>query len=100
MPRLEAREAYARRVDANHVLLDFNMVQSIHLRELQDMSRITESFFCSIGMVFEPQFSNFRKGMTKVIVLITIIDDIYDIYGSLKELEQFTETVERFVFKL
>ncbi|THG20526.1 hypothetical protein TEA_027983 [Camellia sinensis var. sinensis] len=120
MLRLEAREyieAYARRVDANHVLLelamlDFNMVQSIHLRELQDMSRwwrymglanklsftrdrITESFFCSIGMVFEPQFSNFRKGMTKVIVPITIFDDIYDIYGSLKELEQFTETVER-----
>ncbi|CAL5403526.1 unnamed protein product [Camellia sinensis] len=120
MLRLEAREyieAYARRVDANHVLLelavlDFNMVQSTHLSELQDMSRwwrymglanklsftrdrIVESFFCSIGMVFEPQFSNFRKGMTKLIALIIIIDDVYDMYGSLKELEQFTEAIER-----
>ncbi|XP_022852505.1 isoprene synthase, chloroplastic-like [Olea europaea var. sylvestris] len=54
-----------------------------------------ESFFWSVGMVFEPQFSECRKGLTKVVKLVTIIDDVYDVYGSLEELEQFTDAVER-----
>lgn len=47
MQRLEARwyiEAYSKKEDANRALLelaklDFNIVQSVHQRELQDMSR-------------------------------------------------------------
>eukprot|EP00261_Vitis_vinifera_P037647 XP_019078890.1 PREDICTED: isoprene synthase, chloroplastic-like [Vitis vinifera] len=120
MLRLEARwriEEYKRREGADDVLLelailDFNMVQSSLLRELQDMSRwwrrmgianklqfardrLMESFFWAVGMVFEPEYSNCRKGLTKVAALITTLDDIYDIYGSLDELEQFTDAVER-----
>lgn len=59
--------------------------------------RLMESFFWAVGMVFEPEYSNCRKGLTKVAALITTLDDIYDIYGSLDELEQFTDAVERFV---
>ncbi|KAA8524552.1 hypothetical protein F0562_010975 [Nyssa sinensis] len=120
MLRLEARwfiDAYSKREDANHLLLelailDFNMVQSTLRRDLQDMSkwwkgiglagklsfvrdRLMECFFWGVGMVFEPQFSNCRKGLTKVTALITTIDDIYDVYGSLEELELFTEAVQR-----
>uniref|UniRef100_F6GXN8 Terpene synthase metal-binding domain-containing protein n=1 Tax=Vitis vinifera TaxID=29760 RepID=F6GXN8_VITVI len=57
--------------------------------------RLMESFFWAVGMVFEPEYSNCRKGLTKVAALITTLDDIYDIYGSLDELEQFTDAVER-----
>lgn len=54
-----------------------------------------ECFFWSMGMAFEPQFSDLRKGLTKVTSLITTIDDVYDVYGSLDELELFTKAVER-----
>ncbi|KAF8391448.1 hypothetical protein HHK36_023753 [Tetracentron sinense] len=120
MARLEVRwyiEAYERRKDTNHVLLelaklDFNVVQSTHQRDLKDLSRwwrgmglgdrlsfardrLIECFFWSMGMVFEPQFGYCRKGLTKVTALITTIDDVYDVYGSLDELELFTDAVER-----
>ncbi|KAK6241592.1 hypothetical protein SCA6_006981 [Theobroma cacao] len=118
--RLEARwhiEAYSEKVGANHTLLelaklDFNMVQSTLQKDLQDMSRwwmdmglarklnfardrLMECFFWSVGMVPEPQFSNCRKDLTKVVSLITIIDDVYDVYGTLDELELFTYAVQR-----
>ena len=48
-------------------------------------------------MAFEPQFSSCRKGLTKVTSQITTIDDVYDVYGTLDELELFTNAVERFI---
>ncbi|XP_038694655.1 probable terpene synthase 12 isoform X2 [Tripterygium wilfordii] len=120
MSRLEARwfiEALDKSNYINSKLLelaklDFNLVQSVHQRDLGDMSmwwnnlglsnklsfardRLMECFFWTVGMVFQPQFSHCRKGLTKVTYFITIIDDIYDVYGTLDELEQFTNLVER-----
>ena len=57
--------------------------------------RLMESFFWTVGMVSEPQFSNCRKSLTKIVKLITILDDVYDVYGTVDELEQFTDAVER-----
>lgn len=57
--------------------------------------RLMECFFWTVGMVFEPQLSDLRKGLTKVASLITTIDDVYDVYGTLDELELFTASVER-----
>ncbi|KAJ9170123.1 hypothetical protein P3X46_018254 [Hevea brasiliensis] len=120
MVMLEARwaiETYSKREDANFKLLelaklDFNMVQSVLQRDLKDMSRwwdslgisnklefcrdrLMECFFWTVGMVFEPEFSSCRKGLTKVTSFITTIDDVYDVYGTLEELELFTHAVER-----
>ncbi|KAI4295389.1 hypothetical protein L6164_035439 [Bauhinia variegata] len=122
--RLETRwhiDAYSKRDKANPVLLeaaklDFNIVQSTLRKDLQEMSRwwngmglaaklsfsrdrLTECFFWTVGMAFEPQFSNLRKGLTKVTCLITTIDDVYDVYGTLDELELFTSSVERWDIK-
>lgn len=54
-----------------------------------------ECFFWTVGVAYEPRFSNCRKSLTKVTSLITVIDDVYDVCGTLDELELFTSAVER-----
>lgn len=51
-------------------------------------------------MAPEPQHSKCRKGVTKGFAMLTIIDDIYDVYGTLDELELFTDAIERLVILL
>ncbi|KAH7576523.1 hypothetical protein JRO89_XS01G0098700 [Xanthoceras sorbifolium] len=120
MIRLEARwyiEAYSQRKYVNGLLLelaklDFNMVQSVLQSDLKDMSRWwkeidlakklnfardrpVECFIWAVGMVPNPQFNHCRQELTKVASLITTINDIYDVYGTLDELELFTNAVQR-----
>lgn len=59
--------------------------------------RVVECFFCVVAVYFEPQYSFARKILTKVIAMTSIIDDIYDAYGTLEELQIFTEAIERLV---
>ena len=49
-----------------------------------------------MGVYFEPQYSIARKFTVKVIAITSIIDDLYDAYGTIEELELFTEAIERF----
>ncbi|KAK2998307.1 hypothetical protein RJ639_023335 [Escallonia herrerae] len=97
--------------------LNFNLVQATHQKELQEVSRwwtdltdsteslsfarnrIVESYLWAVGVAFEPQYGSFRKWLAKVIKLIIVIDDVYDIYGTLQELEYFTTVVRRLVFR-
>ncbi|KAF8409457.1 hypothetical protein HHK36_005533 [Tetracentron sinense] len=120
MLRLEARwfvDIYERREDMNPILLelaklDFNMVQETHRNDLRVMSRwwtdlglgkelnfardrLMENFLWTVGMTFEPQFGYCRRMSTKINALLTTIDDIYDVYGTLDELKLFTDAVER-----
>ncbi|XP_039173732.1 valencene synthase-like [Eucalyptus grandis] len=44
---------------------------------------------------FEPAYEATREILTKVNVILTIMDDLYDGYGTLEELELFTEAIER-----
>ena len=59
--------------------------------------RIVECYFWIVSVYFEPQYSLARKILTKVISMTSILDDIYDVYGTLEELEPFTEAIERFI---
>ncbi|CAI0550442.1 unnamed protein product [Linum tenue] len=120
MVMLEARwyiEAYKKKEGANMALLElakleFNMAQSVLQGDLKVSSRwwnnlglakelsfsrdrLVECFFWTVGMMFEPRFSSCRKALTQVTSFITIIDDIYDVYGTMDELELFTDAVER-----
>ncbi|KAG5020997.1 hypothetical protein JHK87_016852 [Glycine soja] len=56
--------------------------------------RLVEAFSWSLAMFPQPQFNNCHKEITKVGILITFLDDVYDIYGTLGELELFTNAVE------
>ncbi|KAG5226575.1 isoprene synthase [Salix suchowensis] len=93
-------------------ILDYNMVQSVYQRDLRETSRwwrrvglatklhfardrLIESFYWAVGVAFEPQYSDCRISVAKMFSFVTIIDDIYDVYGTLDELELFTDAVER-----
>ena len=54
-----------------------------------------ENFIWTIGFSFEPQFGYYRRTGAKVNSLITVIDDVYDVYATLEELELFTDAIER-----
>ncbi|XP_076914313.1 (-)-beta-pinene synthase, chloroplastic-like [Bidens hawaiensis] len=120
VPRVESRwfiEAYEKRTAMNPTLLelaklDFNILQAIHLEDLKDTSRwwkktrwdsnltflrdrLVENFLWTIGTNSLPQFSPLRRILAQVFALITSFDDVYDVYGTLEELEQFTEAISR-----
>ncbi|XP_076936082.1 sesquiterpene synthase TPS1-like [Bidens hawaiensis] len=92
--------------------LDFNRLQSLHKRELSQLSkwwkdfeptkilhfvrdRLVELYFWVVGVYFEPQYSRSRIFLTKVIKMATVLDDTYDNYGTYEELEIFTEAIQR-----
>ncbi|KAJ8420687.1 hypothetical protein Cgig2_019561 [Carnegiea gigantea] len=92
--------------------LDFNILQQEHQEELSIITkwwrsldvpmnfpfardRITECYFWILGVYYEPQYALARKFLTKVIAMASIIDDIYDAYGTHTELELFTQTIHR-----
>lgn len=117
MRRLEARwyiDVHERQADLNPIVLqlaklDFNILQALQrwwkntgLGEILRFARnrLVESFLWTVGIDFEPRFGSCRKTLTKAIALITVIDDIYDVYGTLDELELFTDAVERLVGKM
>ncbi|CAK9161364.1 unnamed protein product [Ilex paraguariensis] len=120
MPRLEARKFIDLFVvdDEKSLILsklaklDYNLVQSIHQQELKELAmwwrdsrfkenlsfsrdRLMENYLWAMGIIYEPQFSKSRKGLTKMVCILSAIDDMYDIYGSLDELERFTNAVNR-----
>jgi len=59
--------------------------------------RIAESCFWALGIYFEPQYSTGRKIMSKLIAILAVVDDTYDAYGTIGELELFTKAIERSV---
>ncbi|XP_016477039.1 terpineol synthase, chloroplastic-like isoform X1 [Nicotiana tabacum] len=123
MPRLETEwylSIYERMSSSNPLLLelaklDFNIVQAAHQKDLRILSRwwkstylaelsfsrdrVVEAFFWTVGLLFEPQYSYCRRMLTKVIVFIVVLDDIYDVFGSLDEMEILTDAVERWDIK-
>lgn len=107
--------------DKNLILLElaklnFNIVQAMHLEDLKELSRwwknlglienisftrdrLVESFLWTVGVAFEPHHALLRKCLTKVVTFVLVLDDAYDIYGTLEELECFTRLVKRWDYQ-
>nr|CAC12732.1 putative sesquiterpene cyclase [Artemisia annua] len=92
--------------------LGFNLLQSLHRKELNEVSRwwkgldvpnnlpyardrMVECYFWALGVYFEPKYSQARIFLAKVISLATVLDDTYDAYGTYEELKIFTEAIQR-----
>ncbi|XP_077217584.1 alpha-terpineol synthase, chloroplastic-like [Tasmannia lanceolata] len=121
VPAIEARwyieETYVGEEDMSHLLfelakLDYNMVQGMYQTNAKAMSkwwgnlglgkhlnfardRLLECFIWAVGTVSEPELWNGRSVVTKLAQLLTSIDDVYDLYGSLEELELFTDAIDK-----
>jgi hypothetical protein len=46
-------------------------------------------------MSYEPKYSFSRKMVGKLVVCISLLDDTYDAYGTIEELELFTQAIQR-----
>ncbi|XP_042383383.1 terpene synthase 10-like [Zingiber officinale] len=92
--------------------LDFNLVQDMYKSELRELSRwwsglglveklpffrdrLLENYLWTLGFTYEPESWRCRMIQAKSICLIALIDDIYDVYGALDELQPFTDAVYR-----
>ncbi|XP_076938731.1 R-linalool synthase QH5, chloroplastic-like [Bidens hawaiensis] len=120
VPRVESEwfiRVYEKRSDMNPALLelaklDFNMVQAVYIEDLKEESRwwrntkwvqklsfirdsVVPSFLWTIGFGYLPHYSLGRSSLTRCVAMVTVIDDIYDVYGTLDELQQFTDIVDR-----
>ncbi|KAG6395261.1 hypothetical protein SASPL_145902 [Salvia splendens] len=65
-----------------------------HKKELQQVSR----WWKELGVQYEPQYSCARVVLAKSIAIASVIDDTYDAYGTIEELEVFTEAIQRWDF--
>ncbi|XP_031265478.1 (-)-germacrene D synthase-like [Pistacia vera] len=119
LPRLEANQymtIYQEDSLHNEVLLtfaklDFNILQKVHQKELSDITRwwktldvenklpfardrLVELYFWIMGVYFEPDYGYARRILSKVNAMCSILDDIYDVHGTIEELELFTTETE------
>lgn len=91
--------------------LNSNIMQLHHQHELDIISRwwkdvqiesrlpfardrVVECYLWILGVYFEPCYSRGRIIMTMFLANLTMLDDIYDSYGTPKECEIFTKCIE------
>ncbi|XP_006293315.2 alpha-humulene/(-)-(E)-beta-caryophyllene synthase isoform X2 [Capsella rubella] len=90
--------------------IDFNILQMLHRKELGQVfrwykdlgldsklpyarNRTVESYLWAVGAYFEPCYSQARINLAIVVILLTLVDDTYDAYGTIEELEPFTNAL-------
>ncbi|KAG5246829.1 (3S,6E)-nerolidol synthase [Salix suchowensis] len=95
--------------------IDYEIVRSIHQKEIlqitnwwKDLGLAKELKFArdqplkwhmwSISVLADPNLSEHRVDLTRPISLVYIIDDIFDLHGTLDDLSVFTEAVNEWDF--
>ncbi|CAL1352342.1 unnamed protein product [Linum trigynum] len=92
--------------------LSWNSLQHLYQQELRSITRwwidldfatklsfardrLIEIYFWAVGAMWEPKFSTSRYVLSKLTMLVSVVDDIYDVHGTIDELEIFTTAVEK-----
>ncbi|KAE8650090.1 hypothetical protein Csa_009864 [Cucumis sativus] len=92
--------------------LDYNSLQKLYHKELGEFSRwwkdhklkellpfarvrVVEIYVWALGIQYEPKYSNTRRILVKIITFISLLDDMYDVYATLDELQLFTNAIQR-----
>ncbi|KAL0550273.1 hypothetical protein IC582_014779 [Cucumis melo] len=102
VPRFMARQNtslhHNNPLKTNNVLLTFAKWWKDHkLKELLPFARIrvVEIYVWASGVRYEPKYCNTRRTLAKIITFISVIDDMYDVYATLDELQLFTDAIQR-----
>ncbi|KAM7502391.1 hypothetical protein LguiB_001295 [Lonicera macranthoides] len=90
---------------------DFNICQSIHREEIEHIERwvienrldklkfarqrAAYAFFSAAATMFSPELSHARMSWAKNAVLTTVVDDFFDVGGSIEELLNLIHLVEK-----
>ncbi|XP_044468247.1 ent-kaurene synthase, chloroplastic isoform X3 [Mangifera indica] len=90
---------------------DFNICQSIHQEELKNLERwvaqyrldklkfarqkLPYCYFSGAATLFSPELSDARISWAKNGVLTTVVDDFFDVGGSIDELENLVQLVKK-----
>ena len=56
-------------------------------------------YIWSMACLTDPILSQHRVELTKPISFIYIIDDIFDVYGTLDQLTLFTDSINRYIYR-
>ncbi|XP_047975453.1 gamma-cadinene synthase-like [Salvia hispanica] len=92
--------------------LNFNFLQNMYRKELSELSRwwnkfelkaklpfvrdrVVECYLLGTTYGYEAEYSCIRRDVAKSVLMVTVIDDIYDNYASLEEAQLFTRILER-----
>ncbi|KAF7081871.1 hypothetical protein CFC21_085777 [Triticum aestivum] len=93
--------------------LDFHILQLMHRDEIKSISlwykdlnsgsalgeyireRPVECYFWALGVFYEPKYAKARMMFAKLIKMFSFFDDTFDSYGTLEELRQFNQAVQR-----
>ncbi|XP_027342918.1 probable terpene synthase 2 [Abrus precatorius] len=59
------------------------------------LQRLVEAYLWPLAMSFEPPCSNGRMFGGKLTAVISLVDDTYDAFGTVQELELLTEAIQR-----
>nr|QIQ56010.1 putative terpene synthase 26 [Eremophila lucida] len=120
IPRFRARTfigAYERKSDAittvlEFAKLDFNIFQATNQEELKNVTRLWKStgvadklpfarvvlvpsYIWAFGLVQPREHGYARMEMTTLLNLAFAVDDIFDVYGTLEELQLLTDAIQR-----
>ncbi|KAL6659804.1 hypothetical protein ACP70R_002633 [Stipagrostis hirtigluma subsp. patula] len=92
--------------------LEFNLVRSLHLKELKALSlwwrdlygavklsyardRLVENYFWTCCVFEEEEYSRARIMLAKIFGLCSLMDDTYDVYATLEECQKLNEAIQR-----
>ncbi|XP_047309489.1 (3S,6E)-nerolidol synthase 1-like [Impatiens glandulifera] len=97
--------------------MDFDMIQTLHQKEVIQVSKWWKDkglardlkfardqpakwYLWPMATITNPKFSEQRVELTKPVSFIYLIDDIFDVYGSLDQLTLFAKAIERWDFRM
>ncbi|XP_021747104.1 5-epiaristolochene synthase-like [Chenopodium quinoa] len=97
--------------------IEFNRLQLLHCQELSHIQkwwksydfvkrlpyvrqRSVESHYWAVATYYEPCYSFTREMYTKYFMVLLVLDDTYDAYGTFEELHQLTDSFHRWDLSL